>query len=253
MYKKLTPNQKKWKAYIAAKLKAARPRDKSPEFLAMMIAATIKLYNDVGLDLTTLSETMEEIENDPGFKMMVREPRQVLQYLQSPESVLKASRNVNHLFVHDSKKDAEEVEYVPAEEPRRNFFQTPAPTVIQTVTPSVTPTVVPAVVQTVTPEATPGETPGEDPEASEETPETPRGSKKKTPKDPETEETPGEDNEKSEEEEETKKKKKKKKAKEQEKEEAEDEKERKKLEEQLKATDTGEAALIMGGMNPWDL
>ena len=98
----LTANQKKWKKYIEEKLKKARMGKimrRNSELLALMIAATIKMYTDVDFSLSNMAESMKDIMDDPAFKRLASDPRAVAEYLQSPGTVIKASQHMKHRFL----------------------------------------------------------------------------------------------------------------------------------------------------------
>ena len=103
----LTPNQKKWKKYIEEKLKKyrmGRIMRKNNELLALMIAATVKMYTDVNFNLSTMADSVKMVLDDPVFQRLATDPRAVVEYLQSPETVLKASHNMKHLFLESMEK-----------------------------------------------------------------------------------------------------------------------------------------------------
>ena len=98
----LTANRKKWKRYIEEKLKKARMgriMRKNSELLALMIAATVRMYSDMSFDLSSMAESMKDIMADPVFQHLASDPRAVAEYLQSPGTVIKASRHMKHLFL----------------------------------------------------------------------------------------------------------------------------------------------------------
>ena len=109
----LTENQKKWRKFIEEKLKKARMGKimrKNSEILAMMIAATVKMYTDVGFNLSNMAESIKDIMDDPVFQRIASDPRAVAEYLQSPGTVIKASHKMKHLFLESMENSEQFVE-----------------------------------------------------------------------------------------------------------------------------------------------
>lgn len=119
----LSENQKKWKKFIEEKLKKARMGKimrKNSEILAMMIAATVKMYTDVGFNLSNMAESIKDIMDDPVFQRIASDQRAVAEYLQSPGTVIKASHKMKHLFLESMENSEQFVENLAngSEEPK---------------------------------------------------------------------------------------------------------------------------------------